>query len=162
MVKFKRIVIGDDGASLEAESDRLLKKNHALNKASGIYTEIQLKRKIRDKEVSIVDCNAVIESSAEIDAMFDCFWQEIMDGARKKKLTPRQIDFLSLRRFRMSTRDIAEATKNTWGVSYVVVSQDLKDATEKITDIPEFGIISVLAEVFKTSIERIKAILFYS
>jgi DNA-binding NarL/FixJ family response regulator len=147
---------------LEVEADRLLREAGCFNRTSGIHTEKQIMRpRRRGSQVSLEVCHITTATCIEIDALFECLWVEIMAGAKKTKCSQLQIDILSLRRYGLSSRDIADAIKTTHNVSHMTVQCELRTASTRIQHTDAFGIMTVLAEVFKTSVGRIKAILFY-
>ena len=155
---------GSDGGSLEAESDRLLRKSGCFNRISGIYTEEQISRaRKRGREIPLDETfdhrQFPAKNERMVSALYECYWQEVISGAHKMNCSIRQIDFLELRRFGYSYGDIADMKKDTYKCSADTVERDIKCAAVAIQKIPSFGLWSVLAEVFKTSVERIKYIL---
>lgn len=110
----------------------------------------------RAREVSLEEIfDATVVSFSAVDDLFEATWCEIRSGAKKAGCTERQIEFLNWRRLEMSYKEISEIT----GWSERVVKRDLESAAAIIQHIPAFGLWSVMAEIFRVHVRRIKALM---
>lgn len=90
-----------------------------------------------------------------IDELFDVAWTEIRSGAAKAGCSSLQIQCLELRRFGISYGDISRLL----GVPPVTVYRELQTAKKQLENIDAFGLWTVLAEVFKVDVEKIKSVI---
>ncbi len=145
----------------EAAADKLLMESGLISQKNGVMTEAGMDRLDRDRE-KIIDNYTMIYLSYRhtgIDSLFDCLWEEIQATAKRCHCSPRQIDFLKLRLLGNSYQEIADATAVTWGSSKTVVVTDIEAAAKTIQGCPYFGLWTVLSEVFRMPIPKIKDIL---
>lgn len=149
------LTLDEDG--LEKLSDALLRINKDwLSKSNQAYPcyseEYLIKREIRRGTQSIEDLTVEQAGSLTIvDDLLECDPEEIRAGARKKKLSILSIEILELRRT-CTIREIAEIK----GVPKSTIHDDILRSARLIQSIPAFGLWTVLADTFMTTVRTVK------
>jgi hypothetical protein len=151
---------------LERQANKLLSKAHAgKDKESPAYSETSFyKRDLRNQTFLIPDA---IDAAVVDVSLRDVAWSEIQRGAKKAGLSFRQKFILELRACEVGFEMIADQ----WNDRPAVVAgdekpmcrqtcaRDLQRAVESLNRIDCFALYTVLAEIFRCSVGRVRDIL---
>lgn len=142
----------------EAVNDALLRVNKSwLDQAHGAYTcyseQYLIKREIRRGTQSIEDITVEQAGTYTIvDDLFECDPDEIRAGAHKVNLSIQSCEILELRKVGCTIREIAAIM----GIPRSTVHDDLLRSARVIQRIPAFGLWTVLANAFLTTVSTVK------
>jgi DNA-binding CsgD family transcriptional regulator len=145
----------------EKLSDEMLKTAQAHQGEYPAYSEHYLAARDRRRATDGPSIEELFERTSSnlnpVDDLFECSWTEIRSGASKAGLSIRQVDIMALRYIcvegkRLTQQQIADLV----GCHRDTVRADLKYAAARIHKIPLFGLWTVLSEVFRVSVARIR------
>jgi DNA-binding CsgD family transcriptional regulator len=147
---------------LEGMANKLLRQaNAAADPEYPAFSDHYMaeRDKRRAGEVSLEEVfDATVGNLDPVADLFEVTWNEIRSGAAKVGCSTRQIEFLEMRICLQTYKEIADATG--WNIS--TVYHDLKNAANRIQHIPAFGLWTVLSEVFRVDIHKIKVLILCS
>lgn len=124
---------------LEAEADRLLAGS------AGIYTEVQLKRRERDRQPLLIQHYAITYHVTDLEYLNQECWRAILSCADRQHVDYRTMRYLRKLANGQSYREIAKA----FGVDHHTISAAIDKASEQIRRDPYHDLYEVIAELFR-------------
>jgi hypothetical protein len=163
--------LSNDELAIEHEADRLLTEARKADPEHGGYSEDYLHSKdIRNRSFPITDLGlpSYIEPAADV-SLWEVAWTEIRSGAKKARLSYRQIFILEKRSIGLYMTEICDEwnerprvrAREEKPMCRQTCAKELKRAVKALEMIPCFGLWSTLAEIFRCPVGRIKYMLLH-